>query len=168
MRLMRTSADAASITAATARHEDRRFTRRARRINRSSKRGNDGSRARLLRRSVRMKGTISRASAFSAALLLGSSATTLAQAPRAPAPLPAPRFIVVSNERSHDLTLLDDTTLEPVGSIPVPGRARSVRISPDHKFVYVALSDDRPQTPGPNDAIVEVDLATRQIVRRIP
>src|SRR6185369_7145093 len=114
--------------------------------------------------------TTSRAALCSAAVVLWNAGGASAQAPRTPAPLHGggARWIVVSNERSHDLTLLDGATLEPVGSIPVPGRARGVRISPDHRFVYVALSDDRPQTPGPNDGIAEVDLATRRVVRRIP
>ena len=115
-----------------------------------------------------MKRMTSAAALCSAALLFLSGTVVGAQAPRPTSPLHGPRFVVVSNERSHDLTLLDGTTLEPVGSIPVPGRARGVRISPDHKFVLVALSDDRPQTPGPSDGIAEVDLATRRVVRTIP
>jgi YVTN family beta-propeller protein len=73
----------------------------------------------------------------------------------------------VSNERSHDLTVLDGTTLETIATIPVPGRARGVRVTPDGRHALVALSDDRPQTPGPNDAIAEVDLTTHRVVRRL-
>ena len=114
------------------------------------------------------KRTTSRAVRRVGALVLWSGAAAGAQAPRAAQPIHAPQWIVVSNERSHDLTLLDGATLDPVATIPVPGRARGVRVSPDHRFVLVALSDDRPQTPGPNDAIVEIDLATRRVVRRLP
>jgi YVTN family beta-propeller protein len=78
-----------------------------------------------------------------------------------------PRLIVVSNERSHDLTVLNGATLETIATIPLPGRARGVRISPDGRHAYVALSDDRPQTPGPNDAIAEVDLTTHRLLRRL-
>jgi len=80
----------------------------------------------------------------------------------------APRWIVVSNERSHDLTLIDGAMLRVEATIPVGGRARGVRVSPTSGHVLVALSDDRPQTPGPNDAIEEVDLNTRRVVRRLP
>jgi hypothetical protein len=90
----------------------------------------DGVEARLLRRSVRMTRTTSRMVVCSAALLLGSGGAAYAQAPRVPTPLHgASRWIVVSNERSHDLTLLDGTTLEPVGTIPVPGGPRPVGVS---------------------------------------
>src|SRR5688572_28312398 len=78
-----------------------------------------------------------------------------------------PRLIVVSNERSHDLTVLDGATFQTVATIPVPGRARGVRVSADGTRAYVALSDDRPQTPGPNDAIAEVDLTTHRVLRRL-
>ena len=77
--------------------------------------------------------------------------TADAQAPRAVVS-GTPRRIIVSNERSHDLTVLDGTTLEIIATIPVPGRARGVRVTPDGRHALVALSDDRPQTPGPNDA----------------
>jgi PQQ-dependent catabolism-associated beta-propeller protein len=85
----------------------------------------------------------------------------------APKPPATPRWIVVSNERSHDLTVIDGATLRFVETVPVGARARGVHVSRDHRNVLVALSDDRPQTPGPNDAIAEVDLATRRVTRRI-
>src|SRR4051812_43931363 len=107
--------------------------------------------------------SVVRATSLGVALLLGAQPVAVgAQPARVP---PTPRLVIVSNERSHDLTVLDGATLRTVATIPLPGRARGVRISPDHRFALVALSDDRPQTPGPNDAIVEVDLATHQVVR---
>jgi PQQ-dependent catabolism-associated beta-propeller protein len=98
-------------------------------------------------------------------VLAGAPTTAFAQTAHATAA--APRRIVVSNERSHDLTVLDGATLATVATIPVPGRARGVRITPDGRYALVALSDDRPQTPGPNDAIAEVDLTTHRVVRRL-
>src|SRR5436190_12203132 len=165
-----TKAAAANIRAAAApaRHGDPRLTVRPRRINRSIELMRGLHWARQLRVQPYMKRKASRAAPWIVALLLFGAGAVGAQAPRATLPLHAARLVVVSNERSHDLTLLDGATLLPVASIPVPGRARGVRISPDHKFILVALSDDRPQTPGPNDAIAEVDLETRQVVRRIP
>jgi PQQ-dependent catabolism-associated beta-propeller protein len=100
-----------------------------------------------------------------ALLLVGRPSTLHAQTVRAAAA--APRMILVSNERSHDLTVLDGATLRTLSTIPLPGRARGVRASPDGRYALVALSDDRPQTPGPNDAIVEVDLASHRVVRRL-
>jgi PQQ-dependent catabolism-associated beta-propeller protein len=78
----------------------------------------------------------------------------------------SPRWIVVSNERSHDLTLLHGTTLRVEATIPVGGRARGIRVAPDGRSVLVALSGDVPQTAHPNDGIAVVDLATRRVVRR--
>lgn len=79
---------------------------------------------------------------------------------------PAQRWIVVSNERSHDLTLIDGRTLRVEASIPVDGRARGIKLAPDGHSVLVALSGDVPQHPSPVDGIVVVDLATRRITRR--
>ena len=79
---------------------------------------------------------------------------------------PLPRWIVVSNERSHDLTLIDGRTLRVETSIPVGGRARGIKVAPDGHSVLVALSGDVPQRPSPVDGIVVVDLATRRITRR--
>jgi PQQ-dependent catabolism-associated beta-propeller protein len=97
--------------------------------------------------------------------LVATAAVTPARHQRAAG---TPRLIIVSNERSHDLTVIDGATLQPISTIAVPGRARGVRVSPDHAYALVALSDDRPQTPGPNDAIAEVDLKTHKVLRRIP
>jgi len=141
-----------------------------RRINRSN--GWDGHtwRAQLLRPAMAMRSMLRSCTARRLRVSLLALFVPVAARGQAAhgAPRAAPRFIVVSNERSHDLTVLDGTTFQTVATIPVPGRARGVRISPDGRHALVALSDDRPQTPGPNDAIAEVDLATHRVTRRLP
>jgi PQQ-dependent catabolism-associated beta-propeller protein len=106
-----------------------------------------------------------------ALLLAGAWAATVGAQRPAASPgahrAAAPRWIVVSNERSHDVTIIDGTTLQPVATVAVPGRARGIRVNPAGTHVLVALSDDRPQTPGPNDAIAEVEIATRKVTRRL-
>ena len=79
-----------------------------------------------------------------------------------------PRYIAVSNERSHDITLIDGKSLGVVATIPVGGRARGIHLGPDGRSLLVALSDDRPQTPGPNDGIEVIDIATRRVAHRYP
>ncbi len=87
----------------------------------------------------------------------------MAPTPQAARP---PRLIVVSNERSHDLTLIDGATLRTVGTVPVGARARGIRLAPDGKTVLVALSGDLIKTPDPNDGIAVVDLGSRRVLRR--
>jgi YVTN family beta-propeller protein len=48
--------------------------------------------------------------------------------------------IVVSNEKSGDVTVIDGTTFKVKGTIPVGKRPRGIHASPDGKTVYVALS----------------------------
>src|SRR3954470_9351599 len=62
---------------------------------------------------------------------LAATATAQAQSPSRMAPPAGPRWIVVSNERSHDLTLLDGRTWRVAATIPAGGRARGVRLAPD-------------------------------------
>src|SRR5436305_7091125 len=76
-------------------------------------------------------------------------------------------LIVVSNERSHDLTLVDPSTFRVLATIPVGARARGIRIAPDGRTALVALSGDSVKTPHPADGIGVVDLASRRMTRRL-
>jgi PQQ-dependent catabolism-associated beta-propeller protein len=102
---------------------------------------------------------------LAAMLPLALPAALSAQGSRAPSP-GLPRWIVVSNERSHDITLLDGHTLRVEATIPVGGRARGIRVAPDHRSVLVALSGDIPQRAHPIDGIAVVDLESRRVIRK--
>ena len=82
---------------------------------------------------------------------------------------PGPR-VYVSNEDSGDVTVIDATSDEVVAHIPVGKRPRGLRLSPDGRFLYVALSgspktppgtdeDDAPPADRSADGIGVVDLA---------
>ena len=93
------------------------------------------------------------------ALLLGVYSADLAAQAAARGSL-----LFVSNELSHDISVVITTTNSVVATIPLTGRARGIHVSPDGKRVYVAISDDKPQTAGSADAIAVVDIATRKVV----
>jgi YVTN family beta-propeller protein len=60
--------------------------------------------------------------------------------------------ILVSNEKSGDVTLIDGRDFKVVGTIPVGKRPRGIHVSPDGKTVYVALSGTPIEGPPPLDA----------------
>lgn len=78
------------------------------------------------------------------------------------------RLAVVSNEGSHDITILDVTSMEVVATVPLGHRPRGVRLSPDGSLAYIALSDDQPLHETDNDGIVVVDMRTGVLVARHP
>jgi YVTN family beta-propeller protein len=87
----------------------------------------------------------------------------------------------VTNEVSHDLTVIATASDSVVATIPLGARARGVRVSPDGRFVYVALSGS-PRCPPTmpdeecaklpadksKDGIAEIDVATHKLVRILP
>jgi len=75
-------------------------------------------------------------------------------------------YAAVSNEGSRDISVLArNGTL--LFTIPVTDRPRGIAFSADGRRLFVALSDDRPNTEGSGDAIVEIDVGRRRIVRRV-
>src|SRR5450755_2693274 len=60
--------------------------------------------------------------------------------------------VFVSNERSGDLTVISGTDYRVVTNIPVGKRPRGIRVSPDGKTVYVALSGTPIEPPPQLDA----------------
>ncbi|HEV8217164.1 MAG TPA: hypothetical protein VGP95_15055, partial [Gemmatimonadaceae bacterium] len=44
--------------------------------------------------------------------------------------------VFVSNEASHDVSVIDATTNKVVATIPVGARARGIHVSPDGRRVY--------------------------------
>src|SRR5688572_2635102 len=75
-------------------------------------------------------------------------------------------YAAVSNESSRDITILSRAGKQ-LFTIPVPNRPRGIAFSADGRRLFVALSDDRPNAEGSGDAIVEIDVRARRILRRI-
>ncbi|MEW6272990.1 MAG: PQQ-dependent catabolism-associated beta-propeller protein [Thermodesulfobacteriota bacterium] len=74
----------------------------------------------------------------------------------------------VSNERDGTITVIDTASDAVVRTIPVGGRPRGIRTSPDGKAVYVALSNPWHRVdPAWQDRIVAIDVATGEVVRRL-
>src|SRR5207342_1842990 len=68
------------------------------------------------------------------------SATDSAAPSEAAAPAGKALLAYVTNEDSQDLTVIDTRTDSVVVTIPVGTRPRGVRVSPDGKTIFVALS----------------------------
>ena len=93
-----------------------------------------------------------RAVAMSAAWALVFLAAT-ASPVQAAAPDRAPAYqIMVTNERSGDVTIIDGGDFKVVATIPVGKRPRGIHVSPDGSTVYVALSGTPIEGPPPLDA----------------
>jgi YVTN family beta-propeller protein len=83
---------------------------------------------------------------------------TLAACSSAPAPRPSaatPAFpepdgprLLVTNETSGDLSVIDVGTRAVIATIPLGKRPRGIIVSPDHGRAYVALSGSPPAGPG--------------------
>src|SRR5437762_1154657 len=99
-----------------------------------------------------------------------------APAPAA-APIPAVR-VFVTNEASGDLTVIDAANQTVITTAPLGKRPRGIKVSPDRKSLYVALSGSPNAGPGVDpktlpppdraaDGIGEVDADTYQLKRVI-
>lgn len=86
--------------------------------------------------------------------------------------------VYVTNERSGDLTEIDSATLDVIATIPLGKRPRGIHASPDHRFLYIALSGspiagpgvDESKLPPPDktaDGIGVFDVAQNKLVRMI-
>jgi PQQ-dependent catabolism-associated beta-propeller protein len=110
---------------------------------------------------------------------LGGRADTAPGAPAAA--LPAGELAYVTNEDSQDLTVIATANDSVVATIPVGTRPRGVKVSPDGRTVYVALSGSPKCPPSmpdeeceklkadkTKDGIAEVDVADRRVTRVLP
>lgn len=84
----------------------------------------------------------------------------------APAAAPAPRFapgavppleaggyrVLVTNERSGDLAVIDGPTRQLLALLPLGKRPRGLKVSPDGKLLYVALSGSPIAPPGVDES----------------
>jgi YVTN family beta-propeller protein len=110
-------------------------------------------------------------------LAAATLAWTVAHAAAAIAAEPAAR-IYVSNEDDGDVAVIDAGTEEVTAHIKVGKRPRGIKLSPDGKLLYVALSGsprggpgvDESKLPPPDrkaDGIGVVDLASGKVLRTI-
>jgi len=87
--------------------------------------------------------------------------------------------LFVTNEMSGDLTEIDAATETVVRTVPLGKRPRGIKISPDQKSLYVAMTGSPNAGPGVDpatlpppdrsaDGIGEVDAATLRVKRIIP
>src|SRR5512147_632455 len=97
------------------------------------------------------------------------------------APASSGELVYVTNEDSRNLTVIDATTDSVVATIEVGTRPRGVKVSPDGRTVYVALSGSPKCPPTMPDAECEklkadrskdgvavVDVTTRTTVKTLP
>ena len=84
--------------------------------------------------------------------------------------------ILVTNERSGTLSVIDGVSRKLIATVPLGKRPRGLKLSPDHKLLYVALSGSPIAGPGVDasklppadkgaDGIGVVDLATLKLVK---
>src|SRR5258706_7460762 len=101
------------------------------------------------------------------------SATGAANAPTANR---GPR-VYVSNEDSNNISVIDSATDEVTGTIFVGKRPRGIRLSPDGKTLFVALSGSAKDPPGaryggrasaPDRAAQDLALAADGTPKRVP
>jgi PQQ-dependent catabolism-associated beta-propeller protein len=77
-------------------------------------------------------------------------------------------LVLVTNEGSKDLTIIDPLQRQVIATIPLGERPRGIQIGHNGRSVFVALSDEAVDTESDNDAIVELDLANGEVVARHP
>jgi len=113
----------------------------------------------------------------------GDSAAGAQAAADSTSPAPAAQGLIayVTNEASEELSVIDTRTDSVIATIPVGTRPRGVRLTPDGKTIFVALSGS-PRCPPTmpdeeceklkadksKDGIAVVDAAARKVMRVLP
>src|ERR1051325_3173701 len=111
----------------------------------------------------------------------GKAPPPAATAASAAAAAPVGLLAYVSDEVSQDLTVIATANDSVLATIPLGARVRGVHVSPDGRFVYVALSGSPRCPPTISDAhcaklpvnkqkdgVAQIDVTTRTIVRTMP
>ena len=93
----------------------------------------------------------------------------------------AAELAYVTNEDSQDLSVIDTRSDSVVATIPVGTRPRGVRVAPDGRTVFVALSGspkcpptmpdkecEKLRSDKTKDGVAVVDVATRKVTRVLP
>jgi len=116
------------------------------------------------------------------ALLLAACGKAEKEADTAPAAAANPGYLAyVTNEDSNELTIIDTGADSVVATIAVGTRPRGVKVTPDGKTVFVALSGspkcpptmpdeecEKLKTDKSKDGIAVIDAATREVTKVIP
>jgi len=108
------------------------------------------------------------------ALVLSVAGSACSRAPSGPT---GPR-VYVTNEASGDISIIDPETRSVVTTVRVGKRPRGIKVSPDGRSLFVALSGSPSAPPGVDertlpppdrsaDGIGELDTATNRLVRII-
>src|SRR4029077_21277923 len=89
-------------------------------------------------------------------------------------PEPPSYLVFVSNERSGDVTVIDGTTDDVVGTFPVGKRPRGIHATPDGRRLFVTLSGSPRMAPGLDenrapadkraDGLGVIDPAARKLI----
>src|SRR3954463_11014772 len=89
---------------------------------------------------------------------------------------PPSYLVFVSNERSGDVTVIDGTTDDVLGTFPVGKRPRGIHATPDGRRVFVTLSGSPRMAPGLDqnrapadkraDALGVIDPSQRKLTDR--
>ena len=98
--------------------------------------------------------------------------------PKPSQPAPSSYLIYVTNERSGDVSIIDPETQREVGRMTIGKRPRGLVLSPDKRFLYVAVSGspiagpgvDETSLPPPDkasDGIAVINLANRQVIKTL-
>ena len=77
---------------------------------------------------------------------------TAAPAPAAAPSLPSGPRVYVTNERSGDLSVIDVGTRKEIAKVPLGKRPRGIRVGPDGKTLYIALSGSPFAPPGVDES----------------
>jgi YVTN family beta-propeller protein len=93
----------------------------------------------------------------------------------------ADHVVYVTNEDSNDVSIIDPDRNEVIATIPVGKRPRGVRVSPDGKLVFAALSGspkcppsmpdeacERVPADKTADGVAMIDAASRTLLRVLP
>ncbi|HEX8363415.1 MAG TPA: PQQ-dependent catabolism-associated beta-propeller protein [Longimicrobium sp.] len=78
------------------------------------------------------------------------------------------QLVLVTNEGSGDVTVIDAERRTVAARIRVGSRPRGIRMSPDGRLAYVALSDDAPNQESDRDAVAVIEVRTGRVLRRLP
>ena len=111
-------------------------------------------------------------------LVILAAALALSSCGRGGPTAPSSNLVFATNEFSGDLSIVDGATGRVVGAYPVGKRPRGIRVSPDGRTLYIALSGspvappgtDESKLPPPDrgaDGVAVFDIASRKLTGTI-